>query len=88
MKSFEEDMLTMIENVKFRKVNDAFQDVLKKDIQTLKKSDKMFIPADKTRNFYKVDQNTYAKLLRENITKNTRRQMRTLMKSSTQKPRR
>ena len=69
MKSFEEDMLTMIENVKFRKVNDAFQDVLKKDIQTLKKSDKMFIPADKTRNFYKVDQNTYAKLLRENITK-------------------
>ena len=43
--------------------------MLRKDIQAIKKSKKVFIPADKTRNFYKADKNRYEKMLRENITK-------------------
>ena len=69
LRSFEEDMSRMIENIKFRKVDNCFQKKLRQDIQTLKKSDKLYIPADKTRNFYKLDTDEYHKLLRENITK-------------------
>ena len=69
MISFEEDMLKMIESIKFRKVNNDFQKKLGSDIQRIKKTDKMFIPADKTRNFYQVEKQQYAKLLRDNITK-------------------
>ena len=69
LRLFEEDVSYMIENIKFRKVTDNFQKKLKTDIQTLKKSEKLYIPADKTRNFYKLDNSEYQKLLRENITK-------------------
>ena len=68
---FEEDMLKMVENIKFRKVRDNFQSVLKRDIQNIRKSDKMLIPADKTRNFYNLQQDQYNKLLRENIRNRT-----------------
>ena len=70
MKPFEDDLLRMIENIQFRKVNDDFQSTLKNDIKKIKDSTKMFIPADKTRNLYEVEKTQYEKLLRDNITKN------------------
>ena len=63
------DMLDMMENVKFRKVSDPFQTSLYKDIKRIKSSNSMYIPADKTRNPYKMDTDVHGKLLRENITK-------------------
>ena len=62
-------MSRLIENIQFRKVTDSFQMRLKTDIKSLKKSNKLYVPADKTRNFYKVDTDSYQKLLRDNITK-------------------
>eukprot|EP00112_Aurelia_sp_Birch-Aquarium-sp1_P007046 Seg177.1 transcript_id=Seg177.1/GoldUCD/mRNA.D3Y31 product="hypothetical protein" protein_id=Seg177.1/GoldUCD/D3Y31 len=70
MKSFEDDLLKMIENIQFKKVNDKFQTTLKNDIKKINDSTKMLIPADKTRNLYEVEKNQYEKLLRDNITKN------------------
>ena len=67
LKSFEHNMLQMTENVRSRKVTDQFQTTLSKDI---KNATKMFIPADKTTNFYEIDHALYEKLLRQNITKN------------------
>ena len=70
MKPFEDDLLRMIENIQFRKVNDDFQSILKNDIKKIKDSTKMFITADKTRNLPEVEKTQYEKQLRDNITKN------------------
>ena len=69
MRRFEDDMLHLVENIKFRDVRDSFQKELKEDIKSIKRSDKILVPAGKTRNFYKVEKSQYEKLLRENITK-------------------
>ena len=49
---FEADLLDMVHNVKFRNVNNKFQNKLNKDISKIDNSTKAFIPADKTSNFY------------------------------------
>ena len=65
---FEVDLLDMVHNIKFRKVNNKFQNKLNEDISKIKKSTKAFIPADKTSNFYKLDKTQHDKLLRDSIT--------------------
>ena len=65
---FEADLLDMVHNIKFRKVNNKFQNKLNEDISKIKKSTKAFIPADKTSNFYKLDKTQHDKLLRDSIT--------------------
>lgn len=66
---FEDDMLQMIENLRFRNTSNQFQDKLREDIKNIKRSGKLLIPADKTRNLYEMDNPLCEKLLRENITK-------------------
>ena len=56
--------------VEFRQICNSFQGKLKNDIERIKKSHKIFIFADKSRNIYDVEQEEYKKLLKENITKN------------------
>ncbi|PIK38109.1 hypothetical protein BSL78_25061 [Apostichopus japonicus] len=70
LRLFEDDLLRMIENVKFKKVTNQFQDKLRKDVSRIKKSTKLLIPADKTRNMYEIDTQLHEKLLRQHITKN------------------
>ena len=70
LKSFEDDMLQMTENVRSRNVIDQFQTTLSKATKKIKNATKMLIPADKTRNLYEIDHALYEKLLRQNITKN------------------
>ena len=70
MTNFEKRLLSMIENIKFRKVKCWFQQKLSSDIQTnIKRTDELLIPADKTTNFYKMGTATYNDLLQKNITK-------------------
>ena len=59
----------MIKNIQFRKVNNNFQSQLNEDIKQIKRDSKIFVSADKSRNIYKMDKETYEKLLHENITK-------------------
>ena len=59
----------MIKNIQFRKVNNSFQNQLNEDIKQIKRESKIFVPADKSRNIYKMDRETYEKLFHENITK-------------------
>ena len=68
MINFENDMLDMVNNIQFRRVNDEFQQKLKHDIAKMNSSGKVFVQADKTRNMYKMDSDNYQKLLNENIT--------------------
>lgn len=75
---FENDMMLMVKNVQFRQICNTFQNKLKSDIDEIKKSDKVFVSADKSRNIYKMEKDQYQKLLTENVTK-------TYKKSSIQK---
>ena len=43
---------------------------MRRDLASIKESDKALIFADKTRNLYELDKDSYEKLLTENITKN------------------
>ena len=49
---FENDLIALVQNIKFRKTRNHFQKKIKKDIQLIKSSDKTVIFADKTINFY------------------------------------
>ena len=78
MKAFENDILTMIENIEFRRVSDEFLKKLDEDIKKINSSEKMFVPADKTQSFYQIDKYTYNKILTENVTKTYKKSSKTL----------
>ena len=65
---FEADLFDMVHSIKFRNVNNKFQNKLNEDISKIKKSTKASIPADKTSNFYKLHKTQHDKLLRDSIT--------------------
>ena len=66
---FESDLLLMIRSIQFRQVENEFQKELQEKIRDINKDQKVYVPADKTRNFYKIKDCTYKKALMENITK-------------------
>ena len=69
LKDFEDDMLKMIQSVKFKQVNNPFLNRLKENTDHIKNEPKLLIAADKTTNFYKLEPSTYNDLLEKNITK-------------------
>ena len=69
LNAFEQDMYDMISNIKFRNINDSFQNKLSSEIKCIKETNKVIINADKTSNVYQMEQSEYLKLLKENITK-------------------
>ena len=58
----------MIKNIQFRHINITFLEQLKKDIQEIRQSNQLFVPADKSRNIYKMNKEDYEKLMHKNIT--------------------
>ena len=69
LKDFEDDMLKMIQSVKFKQVNNPFLNKLKEETDRIKSEPKLLIAVDKTTNFYKLEPSTYNDLLEKNITK-------------------
>ena len=69
LKDFEDDMLKMIQFVKFKQVNNPFLNKLKENTDRIKNEPKLLIAADKTTNFYKLEPSTYNDLLEKNMTK-------------------
>ena len=67
MLNFENRLINMINNVKFRKSNCNFQNQPSADIRNIKRS--KLVPADKTTNFYQTESDSYNELLQKNITK-------------------
>ena len=67
--NFENGLLELVKNVTFSKVYNNFHDQLKKDVKSIRKSNNVFIFADKTRNLYETSKGNYKKLLTENTTK-------------------
>ena len=69
LKMFENDMIKMIENIKFKATSNEFLDLLQKDVRKIRSSNKVLVQADKTQNFYQLDKETYKKILNDNVTK-------------------
>ena len=72
LKSFENDMEKLIENIQFRRPRDTFQRTLQRDAAYIRGSRDIFVPADKTKNIYRMERAQYERLLHENITKHYR----------------
>ena len=66
LENFENELLFMIKNIQFRKVNTSFQSQLNEDIKQIKGDSKILVPADKFCNIYQMDRETIEKLLHEN----------------------
>ena len=52
-------MIDLVHQIKFRKVKSNFQRKWSKGLKTIKSSNKMFTPADKTSNIYKLTKDEY-----------------------------
>ena len=68
-RSFENDVINLIENIKFRNAENQFQISLAIDLKKINSSPNIFVFADKTRNIYETSLDTYNKLMHDNITK-------------------
>ena len=62
LKPFAEDVLKLLENIKFRDTKNHFQENLPNDLKKINSSDKIFVFPDKTRNIYETSLDTYNKL--------------------------
>ena len=74
LKLFKNDLYDLAKNIEIKpsdeiKRRNKFQHQLSQDIKSIKSSNDLFIPADKTTNVYKVKTADYRKLLTNNITK-------------------
>ena len=69
LNAFENDLYDLLRNIEFKRINTAFQNQLNKDINLINNDPLLFIPADKTNNLYKLNNDKYQKLLQDNITK-------------------
>ena len=79
--NFKKDSFNVVTSLKFRKLNDSFQEKMKSDILDIKSSPNVLIFADKTSNIYKAAPQQYNKLLKDNITKSYKKLMDHLEKA-------
>ena len=66
---FENNMLTLVQNIEFNYQSCDFQKRLAKDTTQIKADTKLLVPADKTTNFYRLDSHSYNQLMHTAITK-------------------
>ena len=61
---FEDDLVRIVKELKFRKVKNNFQKMLRKDKKQVQTSKKTLTPADKTFNMYRLNNSEYQNLLK------------------------
>ena len=64
---FENELISLVKTIKFRKVRNHFQDQLKQDLKRMKASNKTMTFADKTTNIYRLTREEYEKILNDSI---------------------
>ena len=62
--AFENDLIELVKNIKFRTVQNQLQRTLKSDIKSIQQSSKTQTPADKTSNMYRLTKEEYNKMRR------------------------
>ena len=68
LRAFEADLFQMINDVEFDSKRNHLQRQLKTDINLIRSSDVLTVPADKSPNLYEMDTNQYRRLLQNNVT--------------------
>ena len=69
LNEFEDKMLKLIQNIEFKKDKCQFHKQLSQDTSKIKADAKMYIPADKTTNYYRLNTDSYNQLINTAITK-------------------
>ena len=69
LRNFEDDLISLIENVAFKPVTDNFQQKLRNDCKIVKNSKDVIVNADKTSNLYEIPVTNYMQTLKNNVTK-------------------
>ena len=59
---FENDLVELIRNIKFRKIRNTFQEKLKEDIKLIKESNETVTSVDKTSNMCRLTKEQYDQL--------------------------
>ena len=80
LNDFEQEIWNMVEGVTFSDKRTDFQKMMKKEVNEIKNSKELIIPADKTANMYKLKPETYEKMLHNNITKDYRKSNNNIVK--------
>ena len=70
LKSLQDGLVNISKNIKFRRKTNQFQNKLKADLKTIKNDKHLYVAADKTRNYYRMEKESYKNQLNDNITKN------------------
>ncbi len=73
IKSFENNVINLIENIKFQNAENQFQISFANDLKKINLSPKIFVFADKTIYIYEPSLDTYNKLMHDNIQTRIRR---------------
>ena len=66
--NFEKDMINMVRNVEFSNRISNFQRKLRDEVYEINHSTDVLVKADKTRNIYRMQVDTYKKLVNDNLT--------------------
>ena len=64
---FENDLVELFRNIKFRKIRNIFQEKLKEDIKLIKELNKTLTSPDKTSNMYRLTKEQYDQLIMNSI---------------------
>ena len=62
LEAFEKDLLDIVKSIKFKNINNKFQNLMKADVAKVKASPNLSIPVDKTTNMYELSSAEYKKL--------------------------
>ena len=65
-------MMDIIKKLEFKRFNNEFQSNLRNDIRQIRRSNKLFISAGKSRKIYKVSKASYERMMHGNVTKHTK----------------
>ena len=81
LKLFESDMFDIVRQLKFRRIDNKFQEKIQKDVKTIRNSKQIYVAADKTTNYYKLNKNEYIKLKENSIRKTYKKNNYTVIDS-------
>ena len=78
--AFENDLIELVKNIKFRMVQKQLPRTLKSDIKSIQQSSKTITPADETSNMYRLTKEEYNKMRRNAITSTYKKANRNIKK--------
>ena len=73
LKDFEKDLFKMVNKVKFKPVNNNFQNQMRNDVEAIRNSNEVLVNGDKSRRIFKMEKNDYIKNVEDNIHNHYRR---------------